>query len=161
MDTSKQKSLVKQSQFVHRQNPTPGVTNVVGEVFSLTLLGMAPPDMWLLLAVAVLQMVGFLKAEVVFESLQVEPEMVLELIQVEDKVVLELLQLTGKVVVVKPVNFLNNLILLLTEHMDMLVAPLVLVVVVALLVLVELSMVVVLLMLPAEPGLSPNASPIF
>ena len=123
LDTSKQKSLVKQSQFVHRQNPTPGVTNVVGEVFSLTLLGMAPPDMWLLLAVtvAVVQMVGFLKAEVVFESLEVEPGMVLELIQVEDKVVLELLQLTGKVVVVvkpvvKPVNFLTKLILLPTEH---------------------------------------------
>ena len=49
--------------------------------------------MWLLLAVtvAVVQMVGFLKAEVVFESVQVEPGMVLEIIQVEAKVVLELL----------------------------------------------------------------------
>ena len=70
------------------------MTKVVGEVFSLTLLGMAPPAMWLLLAVtvAVVQMVGFLKAEVVFESLEVEPEMVMESMQVEAKVVLELLQ---------------------------------------------------------------------
>ena len=68
------------------------MTKVVGEVFSLTLLGMAPPAMWLLLAVAVLQMVGFLKAEVVFESLEVEPEMVMESMQVEAKVVVELLQ---------------------------------------------------------------------
>ena len=57
--------------------------------------------------------------------------------------------------VVKPVNFLNNLILLLTEHMDRLVAALVLVVILALVVLMELLMVVVMLMLA---GLLPAAS---
>ena len=50
-------------------------------------------------------------------------------------------------VVVKPVNFLNNLILLPTEHMGRLVAALVLVVIMALVVLMELLMVVVMLML--------------
>ena len=77
-----------------------------------------------------------------------EPEVVLEL----------LLAVLEVVVVVKPVNFLNNLILLQTEHRDMLVDALVLVVILALVVLVDLLMGVIVLMLLA--GLLPDASPI-
>ena len=149
VNTSRQKSLVKQSQLVQRQNPTPDdVTNVFEEeVTTFNLLGMAPPAMLLLLAV-----VGFLKAEVVLEVVQVEVEVVLA----ELEVVLEALQVGGGEVVLLPiVSFLNNLILLLPTELsspvDIFAAALVLVVV--LLVVAWLLLVGVVLMLP-ELGLS-------
>ena len=154
LNTSKQKSLVKQSQLVQRQNPTPDdVTNVFEEeVTTFNLLGMAPPAMLLLLAVEEVQLVGLLKAEVVLEVVLVELEVVLA----ELEVVLEALQVGGGEVVLLPiVSFLNNLILLLPTELsspvDIFAAALVLVGV--LLVVAWLLLVGVMLMLP-ELGLS-------
>ena len=149
---------MKQSQLVHRQNPTPDpdVTKVFGgEVTTFNFLGMAPPAMLLLLAV---EEMGFLIAEVVFE---VDPEVVLEVLQVEVEVVLAELEVVleasqvggGEVVLLPIVNFLNNLILLLPTELsspvDIFVAALVLVVVEAPVLLVDVMLLV------AELGLSP------
>ena len=111
---------------------------------------MAPPAMLLLLAVDEVQVVGFLKAEVVFE---VDPEMVVEVLQVEVEVVLAELEVGSEALQVG-----GEVLLLPTEHsfpVDISVAALLLVLMEApVLLVVEWLLVVSVVLMLAELGLS-------
>ena len=128
---------MKQSQSVHRQNPTPDVTKVFGGEFTtFNLLGMAPPAMLLLLAVEEVQVVVF----------EVDSERVLEVLQVEVLAELEVGLESLKVLL--PIV---NLLLLPTE----LPSPVDIFAVTPVLLVVEWLKVVDVVLMLAELGLSP------